>query len=77
MMKVATELIREDQGWLKTASCLFTPSPVFITWAFFSSEFAYRSKNKKIKKRLNKEVSFSCRKENDSIQCVVQSVCTF
>ena len=56
MIKVATELIREDQGWLKTASCLFTPSPVFITGAFFSSDFAYRSKNKKIKKRLNKEV---------------------
>jgi len=57
MRKVATKLIREGQILVKTASCLFTPFLVFITGAFFSSDFAYRSKNKNDKETLlNKEV---------------------
>ena len=62
-MKVATKLIREGQSLVKTASCLFTPFPVLITGAFFSSDFAHRSKNENDKKEtlLNEEVLFKKR----------------
>ena len=77
-MKVATKLIREGQSLVKKASCLFTPSPVFITGAFFSSDFAYRLKNKNDKKEtlLNKEVLFNGKRINEIIHDAVQSVCT-
>ena len=76
-MKVATKLIREGQSLVKTASCLFTPSPVFITGAFFSSDFAYRLKNKDKKETLlNKEVLFNGKRINEIIHDAEQSVCT-